>query len=225
MIRLKESEALKQKIRQDDMPDLAIPTWTLVREAIQAGRIDEAIEFLEYGCDENESMHDSIIAFVDDTLTHLASLGEEEIPKLLRKRYSNRIKKWLSATPGAVETVQRFAEGQRGHHSNFTIVEEPDRYVISYDPCGSGGRLRRSRSVATTKKAYPWSWGKSGVPYYCTHCCVAFEIIPTELRGYPLGIHLIAEKPEDPCVQLIYKKPELIPEEYFTRIGMTKKIK
>ena len=87
MIRLKKSEALKQKIRQDDVSDLTIPTWTLVREAIQGGRIDEAIEFLEYGCDESKSMHDSIIAFVDDTLTNLASLGEEEIPKLLRKFY------------------------------------------------------------------------------------------------------------------------------------------
>jgi hypothetical protein len=43
-----------------------------------------------------------------------------------------------------------------------------------------------------------------------------------ELRGYPVRITLVGDKPEDPCVHLFYKKPELIPEEYFTRIGMKK---
>ncbi len=224
MIRLEKSEALRRKIRKDDVAELAIPTWTLVREAMQARRIDEALDFLEYGCAENKAMHDSIVAFVDDTLTYLARFGEEEILNSLRQRYHNRVGNWLSVMPGVVETLQIFTEYFRGHFSKLTVVEEPDRYVVSLDPCGSGGRLRRTRSVATTKKAYPWSWGKSGISYYCTHCCV-HEIISTELRGYPLRITLIAERPEDSCVHLYYKKPELIPEEYFTRIGMTKTIK
>ena len=128
-------------------------------------------------------------------------------------------------TPGVEETLQRFTEYQRSNFSDFTVVEELDRYVVRLDLCGSGGRLMRAKNVARTQKAYPWAWGRSGVPYYCVHCCVAWEIIPTELRGYPFMIHLIAEKPEDPCVQLYYKRPELIPEEYFTRLGMTKTIK
>ena len=123
------------------------------------------------------------------------------------------------------ETLERCTYSQKGHHANFTIVEEPDRYVVTYDPCGTGGKLRRTRSVGTTKKAYPWSWSKSGVPYYCTHCCVHFETIATEIRGYPIKIALPGNKPEDPCVHLFYKKPELIPEEYFTRIGHIKTIK
>jgi hypothetical protein len=51
------------------------------------------------------------------------------------------------------------------------------------------------------------------------------EMIPIELRGYPTGIIEIAERPEDPCIQLFYKKPELIPGKYFTQLGMTKTIK
>ena len=226
MIRLEKSEALQRKIRQDDMAELAIPTWTLARQAMQAGSIDEALDFIEYGCAETQAMHDASVSIIDDAVTYLATrFGEEEIPKLFRQSFYPRVKDWMSATPGVEESLQRCAEFQRSHFSDFTIVEEPDRYVVKCDPCGSGGRLRRTKSVGTTKKAYPWSWSKSGIPYYCTHCCVAWEIIPTELWGYPIRINLVTDRPEDPCVHLFYKKPELIPEEYFTRIGMTKTIR
>jgi len=225
MIRLEKSEALQRKIRQDDVAELAIPTWNLVRQAMQDGMMDEALDFMEYGCAESKAMHDASVSIIDGAVTHLARFGEEEIPKLFRQIFYPFTKDWLSATPGIEETIQRCTEFQRSHFSDFTVVEEPDRYVVRCDPCGSGGRLRRTKSVGTTKKAYPWSWGKSGIPYYCTHCCVAWEIIPTELRGYPIRINLVTDRPEDPCIQLFYKKPELIPEEYFTRIGMTKTIR
>jgi len=225
MIRLEKSEALRRKIRQDDIPELVIPTWNLVRKAMQAGKIDEALEFMEYGCAESKAMHDASISIIDDAVTYLARFGEEEVPKMFRQTFYPMVKDWMSVTPGVEETLQRCAEFQRSHFSDCTIVEEPDRYVMRCDPCGSGGRLRRSKNAGTTKKPYPWSWGKSGIPYYCTHCCLAWEIIPTELWGYPIRINLVTDKPEDPCIQYYYKKPELIPEEYFTRIGMTKTIK
>ncbi len=142
--------------------------------------------------------------------------------KIFRERYYPRTKARLAVTHGVEEDLQLCTETHRFHHSNFTVTEEPDRYVVTHDPCGSGGRLKRTMSVATTKKAYPWSWGKAGVPYYCCHCCMTWEIIPIELRGYHLRINLIADKPEDPCIHLFYKRPELIPEEYFTRLGMKK---
>ncbi|MFC2017264.1 hypothetical protein ACFLUD_02490 [Chloroflexota bacterium] len=224
MIRLEKSEVLQRKIRQDDVAEMGIPTWTLVRETIQAGKTDEALDFLEYGLTENQAIQSQLVAFVNDTLTYLARFGEEEILKVIRHRYDKRLKERLSQMSGLVETLQIFLEGQRAQFGNLSVVEEPDRYVMSQDPCGSIGKLWRTRSVGTTKQAYPWSWSKSGVPYYCVHCC-AQEIIATELRGYPVVINLSPEKPEDPCVRLFYKKPELIPEEYFTRIGMTKTIK
>ena len=183
MIRLEKSEALRRKIRQDDPAELATPTWTLAHKAMQAGKIDEALNFIEYGCAENKAMHDGAVSIVDDALAYLARFGEEEIPKFWRESFYPRVKAWLSVTPGVEETLQRFTEYQRGHFSDFTVVEEADRYVVKLDLCGSGGRLMRAKNVARTQKAYPWTWGKGGVPYYCIHCCVAWEIIPTEIRG------------------------------------------
>ena len=222
MIRLVESEALQKKIRRDDPVELAIPNFELVSAAIKAGKADEALEFLEYTRVESQANNDSFVSFAEMGLTHIASLDEEEVFKLLRQRYYPRMTEFLSVTHGVEEILQSCTSGQRRHHASFTITEEPDRYVGRYDPCGSGGRLRRTREVGTTKKAYPWSFGKAGVPYYCCHCCISWEIIAIELCGYPARITLIGDKPEDPCVHLFYKKPELIPEEYFTRVGMKK---
>jgi hypothetical protein len=221
MIKLEKSKALGRIIRQDDPEELVTSTWTLVRDAIRAGKVDEALTYLDYGYSEAKMMHDSMCSFVDDILTQLALFDEEEIYKVLRKRYEPVIRRWLADTPGVKESLERAIEFQRGHGGHSTIVEEPDKYVIRCDPCGSGGQLRRTKDGGKTKKAYPWTWGKSGIPYYCIHCCVMWEILPIELRGYPIRINLIGDKPSDPCIHLYYKKPELIPKEYFTRIGQS----
>jgi len=226
MIRLEKSETLQRKIRQDDVAELAIPTWDLVRKAVKAGKVNKALEFINYGCFEAKQMHDILAEFPDISLKHIADCGgEEEIAKVLRKRYYNRAKNFISTIKSPREALQRLVEQQRAHFSKFTVVEEPDRYVVRTDPCGSGGRLRRIKQVGVTKKAYPWSWNKIGIPYYCCHCCVYFEILPIELRGYPIRVHEITERPEDPCIHYYYKSPELIPEEYFNRVGMVKTIK
>ncbi|MFC1993172.1 hypothetical protein ACFLV3_05145 [Chloroflexota bacterium] len=221
MIRFQNSDTLQRNIRQDDWPELGIPTLDLVRQAILEGDTERALEFLEYSRDESVTIHDVLAAQVSDSITHIASSGEENLIKLLRQLFTPLVKNFLATTPEAKEAVQRYTEFQRGHFSNITITEEPDRYVVKCDPCGSGGRLMRTKDIARTKQAYPWSWGKKGIPYYCLHCCVAWEIIATEIRGYPMRITMAPDKPEDPCIAFFYKKPELIPQEFFARVGKT----
>jgi len=226
VIRLKWSEALQRKIRQDDASELAIPTWTLVRQAIEGKRIDEALDLFEYCYEEDKEQDDNMASIAETFITRIASFGEEEVEKVWREGgLYTKAKKWLSLIGGVEESLQRWVEIQRAHKGELTITEEPDKYVVRCDPCGTGGRVRRTRSVGILNKAYPWSWSKTGVPIYCTHCCTYFEIFAIELRGYPIAVILPGDKPEDPCIQLFYKKPELIPEEYFTRVGKTKTIK
>ena len=127
MIRLEKSMALRKVIRQDDPAELAVSTWTVAYEAIKAGKISKALDFIEYGCTESKAMHDSLVSFVNDAITHLAQFGEEEIEKFLRQKYYEGIKRWLSLIPDVEESLQQFTEFQRGHFSNSTIVEEADR--------------------------------------------------------------------------------------------------
>jgi len=215
-------EALQRQFHKDDVTELAILDWNLASEAIKAGRTEEALNLFESLSAGNRRMHDILVSLVEEIVTYLASFDEEEVMKLFRQIFYPRAKGFLSATRGAEEALQKNTQSHREHQSDFTVKEELDRYVVTYDPCGSGGRLRRTRSVGTTKKAYPWSWGKAGVPYYCCHCCLMWEVIPIELRGYPIRINVPGDRPEDPCIHLFYKKPELIPTEYFTRVGMKK---
>ncbi|MFC1981577.1 hypothetical protein ACFLVN_04990 [Chloroflexota bacterium] len=217
------------------MTGTALSTWDLLREAIRGGRTDEALELLEQGINLATAQQNSLASFVGMVATHLTQFGEEELEKVYRERYYPVAKEWISTTPGVEESVEKITKHMESPHSKITVKEEPDRYVVSLDPCRTGGRLIRGTTVAlsnlptvkigTTKKAHPWCWGKSGVSYYCGHSCLLFEIIPIELRGYPIAVIEYPEKPEDPCVFLFYKKPELIPEEYFTRVGKTKTIK
>jgi hypothetical protein len=225
VIKIEELENLHRMIRQDDFADLPILTWEIIRKAIREGKIDEAQKYLDYGQSESLAMHNQLAAVMAESFTYIAeTFGEEQLPICHRKQTYEMVKQAISLAPGP-QLIYQYAEFHRGHFSNFTISEDAEKYTLVYNPCGSGGRLRQNNIGGVTKKAYPWSWGKSGVPYYCTHCCVAWEILPTEMRGYPLRINLTGDKPGDPCTHLIYKRPELIPEEYFTRIGKKKTIR
>lgn len=222
MARLEMSKALGRVIRKDDIEELTIPTWTLVREAIMEGRIEEALTLLSYCYREVKAIHDGFCSFSDDVLTHLADFGEQEVYEFVRVRYGQPVRQWLSETPGVKESLERGIEYQRGHGGSCAITEKSDRYEVICDPCGSGGQLRRSKGIGRLKKAHPWTWGQKDIPCYCVHCCVMWEILPIELRGYPIRINLIGDKAQDPCVHLYYKKPESIPERYFARICKSK---
>jgi hypothetical protein len=231
MIKAKDLETIKKKaqnrkIRKEDPVDTGISTWELVHELLKAGEIDDALFLIDQGLAEDKAVHDNLVNSVGDYLKYFFSiLPEERIEKILRERYFPTAKRNVDAKASVEKIMQGFVRYQRANGSSVTIKDEPDRYVVTYHPCGSGGFLIKNRHELRLDKAYPWSWSKSGINYYCLHCCIAWEIIPTELRGYPLYIHLPPENPEAPCIQLHYKRPELIPEEYFSRIGQIKKIK
>ena len=131
---------------------------------------------------------------------------EEEVEKMLR--YARELlMKTAYKGQGKVnplDNIRLFAEGMRAHRcgpgesGNIKIWEEKDRYVMEFDPCGSGGRQRRTGeldglpprnkepfNLGCTQKAYSWSWGKQNVPYYCLHCSVWHEIMMIERLGYP----------------------------------------
>ena len=62
MARLEKSEALGRLIRQDDVPELHIPTFTLAIQAMQEGRLEEAKELIETGF-EYVCTHQDLLLF------------------------------------------------------------------------------------------------------------------------------------------------------------------
>jgi hypothetical protein len=245
MIRFAKSEKLRRYLRQDDLEDLGRPTPDLIVEAIDQGRLEEAKALTRYILSESKALHDLYCDWTWDILTKTAALqGEEAVYRLCRATQETWMLKrtWKALVKMPVEErVQVNAEIMRSHRcgpkqdGTLEIIEDANRISIKMDPCGSGGRMRRGDPVdgtpsrlgppynfGVTQKAYPWSWGRKGVPYYCIHCAVN-EILPTEWGGYPLWVTGYSDDASEPCYWHFYKSPELIPEANFERLGFKKK--
>ena len=167
-------------------------------------------------------------------------LGEERMDDVFRVTQG----KWVSERYAALaemtpqESLELTIEGMRGHFTGpgragrIDVAEEDDRWILSFDPCGSGGRMRRSDpergqtprteppfSFAVTEEAHDWSWGRKGVCLYCAHCAVVNEILPIESLGTPMRMTENPENPEDQCRWTIYKSPDAVPDWVYERVG------
>jgi hypothetical protein len=138
-------------------------------------------------------------------------------------------------------------EAMRGHlvgperTGDIGLEEFDDRYVFSFDPCGSGGRSVRGDNIEGTgpRMEPPYNWKVSeephdwnhytpGVCLYCAHCIVLTEQMPMDHFGYPVRVidPPIYAPGDDAapkqCKWTVYKDPTAVPEEFYTRAGRTK---
>ena len=244
LVNVEYSDLLGREIRNEPWTQLGRSSYILLQEAIKAKDNETALELAKYVMIEGKNLHDGYCDWIYADMDFVArTYGEEEIPKMLRQVFKTMTKSSYKHRPGTTleDTIRLGAEFMRAHRSgpgeagNISVTEDEEKYTITVDPCGSGGRMRRTGEVdglpprtdppfnlGRTSKPYPWSWSKSGVPYYCVHCCIWDEQLTTELLGYPLRITEYPDDPYKPCVSYYYKIPELIPEYYFTRIGKVK---
>jgi hypothetical protein len=247
MLKLSDFAKLGRPLRQDDEAELGEPTTKMICNAIDEGRLEDAKALAQYSVVERKPLHDLFADFIWDILTQIAQrFGENEVGAVLRASQSTWMMKraWKSFLKMTVrERVQMTAEMMRSHVFSLSgsgkeveVIEEPDRWTIKLDPCGVGGRMRRgdpadrtpSRlgppyNFGTTKEAHNWSWGKKDVPYYCVHCAFN-EILPMEWGGHPLWVTGYDPNETKPCAWHFYKSANLIPEEYYARVGRKKPV-
>lgn len=231
MYKLEYSELLGRNVRKDDWQDLGIPTWTLIKRALDEKKRSQILELLdnlfrEHGCLD-------VVDRLNKCLSYIArNHGEEEVAKALRCWRTILQKAGDVVTSLSLEElIQYQAEELRfsftgpGGRGSFNVIEEKDRIILSLDPC-QVGRMRRIKKINpsfeldTTKEPHPWTWGKMDVPYYCARCSIWWEIMPIEERGTPVRLHEYPENPDEPCRIIYYKKAEWIPEDYFIQIGL-----
>jgi len=236
MVALNYNTKLKRNIRTENLQELSVSTVTKINEAIDGGRSEEAKALVDYFRQEMQIVHDIYAEYVQGLLAHIAeTYGENAVEAAFR----GSLGKWFKERYDAYnrldleEKLQLTAEGMRCHldgperKGDFTVTEESDRYVFKWDPCGSGGVLRRKaeaegRELAVARQSHDWTWGKEGVCLYCAHCSLVNEILPIEHYRYPNRITEYPKQPGDPCVWYIYKNPDDIPEEFYARIGKVK---
>ena len=125
---------------------------------------------------------------------------------------------------------------------DMDLTEHHDRWVIEFDPCGSGGRGQRGDTVegtpsrseppydfGVTQEPHDWAGNEIGVCYYCAHCVVALQKWPMEQWGAPVRVVDPPLHPEEtlgpdpkPCRWTVYKTVEAVPAEAYERVGLTK---
>jgi hypothetical protein len=133
-------------------------------------------------------------------------------------------------------------ESLRGHMTGLSrsgdieVIEESDRWIFRFEPCGSGGRTVKGDpdegsppraeppfNFAVTTRPHDWAWGKEGVCLYCVHCCQLQERVPIQKFGYPVRVVdppiWPADRETGLCTWSVYKDPALVPTEAWERVG------
>lgn len=137
-------------------------------------------------------------------------------------------------------------EAMRGHlvgperTGDVGFEEFDDRFVVSFDPCGSGGRTVQGDEIEGTgprmeapynwkvsEEAHDWNHYTPGVCLYCAHCIVLTEQMPMDNFGYPVRVvdppvYSTGQTERQQCRWTMYKDPTAVPEEFYTRAGRTK---
>lgn len=149
-----------------------------------------------------------------------------------------------------LETLMYVAcEAMRGHlvgperTGDFELIEEDDRFILRFDPCGSGGRtVRGDRIEGTQPRMEPpyewrvtqeerdWNHYQKGVCLYCAHCIILMEQMPMDRFGYPVRVidpPVYPDTDPDPqrrqrCQWTMFKDPTAVPAELYTRAGREK---
>lgn len=150
----------------------------------------------------------------------------------------------------ALETLMLVAcEAMRGHlvgperTGDFELIETEDRFILRFDPCGSGGRTIRGDWIEdtparmeppygwkVTEEEHPWNHYTKGICLYCAHCIILMEEMPIDRFGYPVRVidpPVYPDTNPDPAVRQkcqwqMFKDPTRVPEEYYARVGRAK---
>jgi hypothetical protein len=231
-----------------------------VSEALQAAAWSDAREALQAAFLTWRQVHDREIDSAYGWMTEFVRRhGEAAVPEMWEAIGRGHFQEFFElADPerrswigeGRDAVVLDTLEAMRVHLSTperdgapIDVEERDDRWIFTFDPCGSGGRAVRgdwnegtpSRieppyEFARIEGAYPWTDGKAGICVYCNHCQQIYEQWTMDEAGWPF---FVVEPPvypdNDPdearrqrCSYTIYKDPASVPASIYERSGRTK---
>ncbi|MDP3388170.1 MAG: hypothetical protein Q8S24_13105 [Eubacteriales bacterium] len=210
--------------------------------AIKAGDMEKALELHRKNVTGKQNFHDFAVRWVNLTLSHFKKNASDEAIFECMKEYATTfyppvIKDWISAYDAGKATYKDFPlEGfleNRANlwqmvHDNEQIWEEDDEKItFILDKCNSGGYLVKEQPdpVAVTDEAHTWCYDKKGFQCYCLNCTTMWEFGWYEWFGWPLFIMDVPGVGSDgKCVMTLYKDPKDIPDAYYEKRGLKRKI-
>ena len=215
-----------------ELEEMGQRTLDLICEAIDDGDKERAKELSYRMYREFLSMHDSYRDFITSTLSYAYEhYGDETLYEVVHQGCSAWFRPMVELYDKAKDfrhRVKILAAGLRGHLQPMKVEEDDEKVCITMTPCGSGERLFKEggygppKNFSLVKKPQPITFGKPNCPIYCTHEPM-LEILPIEWRGFPIWACFPPEGiATGGCRFCIYKDPNDIPEEAYTRLGKKK---
>jgi len=198
---------------------------------------EEAARQMEHMRYEYRVVHDLCVRWNQDLLTWVCDIAGEQavLESILRTCESVWLKRFGSWYEWPVmDRVYFTAEGQRSHivgtrrRGDISIVEEPDRFVFSFDPCGSCGIMRRGDPETGRTMPEPagntiptaWSWFRTGVSWYGIHSPIAMEWMWMRDGKPPIRPHEGCDR-DHACRWYVYKDINRTPAAFYERMGFT----
>jgi hypothetical protein len=212
-----------QKLFEDNQGKLA----EKVKNAVRDKDYGLARELLDEKRNQYLIIHETYIEILAMLFGMMDDAFGDEALEGAHRYWAEQIRKWYEKRERmSAEELVRYCAFMFSEHlsEKITIDEDEEKYTVTLDSCGSGGRLLRKglyqespRALKKISRAQAMTGGNEDYPVYCTHCQILFGAFPMENYGNPLWVVDAPKKPEEPCRILIYKDRSKIPEEYRRR--------
>lgn len=230
------SNAAKNENRiftDEELNELARYRPWVIRDFIKEGKIDEAKETFE---DLNNSigfLHDGSFTWIAGLMTYIYNAyGYEGLDEAYR--FALKMER-LDVFPKSPYTdfdmiVTNLARDMRGIcKQKFSLTEDDEKVIFKLSPCGNGGRLidiayEPESGIARCEEPASITFGEPNLPIFCSGCAMK-EIREFEENGYLQSVHAsdaVCPSKNHDCKIFVYKDPDDVPEEYYTRLGLKK---
>jgi hypothetical protein len=201
--------------------------------ALAAGDLDTAADQIERARRQAGQLKQYSIRWIAELLSWIGETEGEGAVEAALRRFGDRNlaeravpgNDWWSVPPEVRAKV--VARAMLANGADVELSEDDEKIVMSFR-CGSGGSLIDSGAyegddaLLTLTEAGPRTFGRDSMWVYCAHCSVNNEMQSVENTGRLTSVEFPPERPGEPCVHHVYRRPEDIPEEIYLRIGTRK---
>jgi hypothetical protein len=220
----------KRVFTDEELQEMGVRTRDAAIKAVEAGDKGKAKELINRQYNESQGMHDVYLDWIAELMDYIyVNSGEEALYQAMRKVIGTIAQSF----PGSPEEmdfrsrVEMVAGTLRGHGCALELEEDDEKVCVKMRPCGSGQKLVDSGAYDPPRnlsrlKPHMMTWGLPDFPIYCVHNPVQ-SILAIENSGYPMDVVFPAKDvATESCRFCLYKDPDSIPEEVYTRVGKKK---
>jgi len=206
-----------------------VPRWKedvkAIASAIESGEDDQALTRAWALHDEALGRHDRGMSRVSAILSWIGrSQGLDGVGSALDEAMSGG----MIGDSSFRERAEALMHFTRVHLQPVPLSEDDEKLTFACAICPSGGRMIAAghydtpRNDLIVRGPHPLTYGRGEIPVYCCHEPV-MEMDSIRETGVPLFVVEPAERLGfETCKTYLYKRPEDIPERYYTRLGLQK---